>query len=1301
MNSLNGNEETIVRRLREWFRRDGMILYLGKRYSPEKLSQIATFKWNCVFTSHSDSTLTELFVQGDERRPHDIQPFERNQDIQQLTNRRDLTIVRLFGMTQPGEDALAIGRRERGECRRLLEWLCAIMSRSMYHLVVLGYDPSCPDEVDDQTFYEVLSKLPSGSVSIFGAGEASKRAQELFRDLEENFAAKVWDLDLTQVLSSEEPELERLGEQPYELPDWSKDNKVFFASGNEVMLQKQWTTHCSNFARVLTDDEVNPPRIFGRSLLRDYFYLFLSKSATDWPQWYGYSRYHDYHLKRPCEDLLYELVQAELEDSGGQSYGNYPILLCGHPSSSKSVTLGALAYRIFQDQRHPVVYMRNPGLNFSAEGATFSNLNNLLKNLEEAGPKEQSVLLIWDCSSYGYGQIQTLRRSLENYGRKVVLVCSVYELPEIAERMNSGITGKARNLPQRCYALKEGKLTRVHKDVSLTDEIAQELHDFYVVHTVRKLNSGESHALKVLLQSYLDYNDEQFKQWWQMQEREENDIFLRLYYLLQFMRDPLRGRLSEEFVAVLKSEDLPLRKIMNDNTQFARAYQQAMRRKGVEVDNSFFESEKVPYKWADMCACVAMFSRFKMELPVSIALSILDPGSKGDYALLPEVVTAIPWLCYGPAGGDEESGRYAFSFRTALDAQLFLTSNNISERQQIDYVLDILKQIGRRFLDTNERDVQAITAIERFIRLIGPNTQSVSLLQEMKAVHQQFQQCYPRLIGGLANLRRKYKVCDEYLLTLEVTLIREFYGGYKSLCQDCGDASAWQNCDANEEKECADSPDDVEKGAVYVDDLDSVEDEAKHAISPCGVEGYEIRICKLQDAMKMAEEEYNKLLSPFNGGVGIDWDQRRRQYAADALLVERVSCDRDIVKKLFPDYLAICDSEGVAEHDRLVVQESVLRFRDCQEQFAEAIARQPTNSYCYNAVLSLFLRDSQNSEVSASEKNRNLMWIWQLIGDLENNPMLELEAGNQEGLREYKDSVAEVRTLFDQQVGSSLVTIDNLDECLAAPEESEFVRFFRLMQEERDAAAILFLVEKELCKNGITLGKDSTAPEKDIWAQQEAVCRKVLTFLDRYKEIAGQDIHCIFRYIQLFWKVCNSGLSIIPPAECWWPKLSHQQWEQLMLLCKSYLQHPDAERSHNRYLVTFLDALAHAELGYYSDATHKMQSVNKGSFYTSNLRVKCWYIITDLNPKTKEAAPRRFTGRVIRLPENKNDWTGRIRLSGVEDSAGGQPGVYFKLSNLDTPTLGGAKEPMLSEVELGIGFTGFAAYRHTKDGGRL
>jgi hypothetical protein len=208
---------------------------------------------------------------------------------------------------------------------------------------------------------------------------------------------------------------------------------LFYKGNKATFIENKMLLKCQNFAQLLTDESVNETRPMGKAEKERYFELFLDNSSIR-PQWYGYDPELDYYLERPFEETLYKLIQIflngkekELPDIPGNK--KLPIILEGDPGTSKSITLGAIAFKIFKNRKNPVVFIKNEELSFkNDECREFQLLDQLLREIENAPGADERVLIIWDTAAYRNVEdiAGNLSRMLDNLGRRFVLVCTAY-----------------------------------------------------------------------------------------------------------------------------------------------------------------------------------------------------------------------------------------------------------------------------------------------------------------------------------------------------------------------------------------------------------------------------------------------------------------------------------------------------------------------------------------------------------------------------------------------------------------------------------------------------------------------------------------------------------------------------------------------------------------------------------------------------------------------------------------------------------------------------------------------------------
>ena len=160
-----------------------------------------------------------------------------------------------------------------------------------------------------------------------------------------------------------------------------------------------------------------------RAMQVDYFYQFLKRSSNA-PQWYGYAKRNGFAVKRDFEEELYRAVIDGIE-----SNSNTPIILAGQSSSGKSVALGALAFRVFQERKYPVLFINNPENVFSAGSQAAIALDNILLEIREKGGYAL-VILDWSLYSLRNNAVRSISDRYYNRSQKALFVASAMIAPK-------------------------------------------------------------------------------------------------------------------------------------------------------------------------------------------------------------------------------------------------------------------------------------------------------------------------------------------------------------------------------------------------------------------------------------------------------------------------------------------------------------------------------------------------------------------------------------------------------------------------------------------------------------------------------------------------------------------------------------------------------------------------------------------------------------------------------------------------------------------------------------------------------
>ena len=136
------------------------------------------------------------------------------------------------------------------------------------------------------------------------------------------------------------------------------------------------------------------------------------------------------------------------------------------------------------------------------------------------------------------------------------------------------------------------------------------------------------------------------------------------------------------------------------------------------------------------------------------------------------LTSQIPWLHYGEM---DNSPNYAFRFRNALEAEIFLERNGVSADRQVGVLCEIMELYQERW---EEVDSSFARELQQFIRLIGPNSRYTAFREngEKKYEHDAILRQSETIIQALKKLCGAFPDQDAGFATLLVTFTREYYG---------------------------------------------------------------------------------------------------------------------------------------------------------------------------------------------------------------------------------------------------------------------------------------------------------------------------------------------------------------------------------------------------------------------------------------------------------------------------------------------------------------------------------------------
>lgn len=1220
-----------------------MILFVGRHISDEELKLVADCPWSCVMTSRTDAAFSTYFKKAE----RSVQEYTTRAEIPaRPLNREKLPILRLCGVEGHTQDEAAnddaflqsIGLSDGGadtaaanHAQELLQLLPSLLD-CVSQMVVTGYRPETEGELSLAVFARALLAVPDGNVQFWDVDLEQPSGGQLQQIADRKGFALSPD-KLADIIRERTEDVEPV------TPSESGD--LYYVNNGPVSIRPEELMHYSYLATLLTDRTVYKIRPYGKLQYEKWFSNFLELSASNGPQWYGYLPHSTFYIKRSYEDTIVQLTRKMLAGGGMfDSQESGPIVLTGHPSSSKSITLGALAYRIYNEKLCPVIFIQNDTLLFYNGSQELDDLDNLMQYIEQQdGMGATRILLVWDCSSYrsGVSNAQNLVRQLNNRGRRFVLVCSAYSKPE-------------DNAPgTEFYRMeKTGESTRF---VTCDQEHAQVIRSrqSYYVPTTRTLTEREVADLRNKFKEYSGIDPATLRSWFDRLGREgEPDIFNYFYKLIALLRPQLEEGLSREQRKVAQYVNERFDKILGGEKkkQELSPMMQAFLKAGftpeeipAEVTGAEKEGSDTEFNEAldRMNLCVAMFSRFKLDMPSGLAFSILlDESSRGSVystenrALFHEV-TNIPWLYYGES---ETGGDFVFRFRNALEAKIFLDNKGYGGREQVELLCDIMDLYGQDYRRSQCIDEELTKSLQDLLRLMGPNSRYLPF-QQRKEGHGDILSNLDRLIEKVEDIRDVYGVPDVDMgfASIIVTFTREFYGGlWDEACKDRISAG--------------------QKPWEYDSERYSVE---------C----YEYRLKRLYEALTLA----NRCVDELDGTIRSRDDWYSKQHLAeqrDMLMVEIAQCN-SLVERMGEEYRACCQACD-AKPEQIQYSGCHMQYPEIFRQLVRVINRQPTNGYAYNVLFKAFLR-AYDKESRSEKRLQYLSEIMQIVDICSNTEVLNRGAN---GRDEINENITAIQALSND----FRISIDEIKN-RSAGEQSTYYDLYDKLLEANNPAAITFICQKELDRAKIAFRMNSQLSDYQVM-----MCEKIRKFMRSSEnfQCITTNAYALAMLIRVSWMSYNER-SLQGSAECQLTKLSQSQWEDLHGLCRQYFDR--AEAAGRQPILVLLYALSTLQTSWnYNAAIQILNTLDEGQFYAS-ARMRTPFMICDETGK-----PLKYSGTVL----STKDYSGYIRVNNVPEHLGSKTGIRFHRANLGRTTRMPERNSVLTDLELGIGYMGLSVY---------
>ena len=862
---------------------------------------------------------------------------------------------------------------------------------------------------------------------------------------------------------------------------------------------------------------------------------------------------------------------------------------------------------------------------FSGDSEELEELDRLMEMVEKEGPSTR-ILVIWDSSSYRniVSNALVMVRYLKNRGRRFVLVCSAYDT--INENSESA----------EYYRVEQSDNAVNFYLSSQSESDLYYLNGCFFVYANREISEAEKGRLWQKLSEFSGMSSEQMG-FARQQTRYDNDIFDYFYKIMGILRPQLELSLTREERKVTQYVNDELRLLGNIEIEEKRktgSIAQAFIAAGIDVSDlnlEFDEEEKIYYDLHRFNCCIAMFSRFKIEVSLSLAMQMLkardvmfeDFSNCFDMELIKLVTTQIPWLRYGDSA---DGCDYSFRFRNTKEAELFLKRNQVDGEKQVDLLCDIMELYGVYY----ERYQQPFDSsmgrnLQDLIRLMGPNSQYApfkSANGDLYGEHKQIMRSMEKIIDMLDRLCRDFRVpdVDAAFATLLVTFTREYYG--------------------------------VKWKSLYYEDQD------ENAYSP---ETYQHRIEKIDRIIEFAINTIEELRRTIGNSSGRE--KRHLIGQSNGLTVELALCNA-VLLRLNREYAARFREEGN------VLSIHGLRYDEIYDRLSKVILSDPSNGHAYNALFKSFEEIYENEKLSEGKKLKYLTEI-QLIAD--DCDSIDVQSRGADERDEITEHLLKLRGYCSKYE----VSIEDIHRGNVAQEFLEL--YNNLIEVQGSPAAITFVCQQELRSAKIDYKTDK------LNNYQKNICARIKDYMqeERNAECIGGNYYALLLLLRVTW-MAYIGRPMRDYPECQVINLSTHQWSEIRQISEACVL--TAKRTINgiKPIVGLIYGLATLQANYdYRECDSIIASISEYQFISDRMKVP--FMVCGEN------GPQKYTGLVKRVEDNKR---GRIRIGDMPPSlpTSTDGTVFFHINNFGTGAKMPVEGERMNDLELGLGYRGFSVY---------
>lgn len=688
---------------------------------PVWLKTVAAFPWSGIYTSAIDTIWRQAF----QTEWRELEPiFEERYRPIDLRNRFRLHCTYLFGCVDQAEN-------NKRPPLTLYEWLerkqvAVEIARRLPEvltpfgvLLIEGYAAD-KDWFKIEDLLPIINNLNSGQAHLFSA-TAEIRNNPYIAHLVGQNKLLLYEEGLAHFLhKGQELGILDLGKKPGE--DYGHNLSI---EDRRVSVPPKIWRRVSRSAAIMEESMFPPVEEKSPETRYELYRNFLSQSNAK-AQWQGYVA--GFNFLRDFEDELYKKVHSHLKSREQQTE---PIILHGQTGTGKTIALQALAYKVFKERKHPVLFIERRSQrpsDFNADIEAFCEWaeNEQVDIIPDENKSITSTLIIWD-GMVELERYYELQQHLNGRGRKAVVVGSHYFIDTGSiNPHNPRLIRRTRNFIEATPSLSIGENGEVSRLTGYLKSIDPALN---------KMNQLFSQLL---------------------QEQEDTTFLVALYRLLPATHRQLQAGVSNEVIFTEQELRRQIRTVQPDAGTMAYALCKAGLITPEELINSPEPRDIGDEKMDDLQELIGLImvpGRFGLKVPIDLLLRALGKAMILDFVNLLKRIDLFRW--------EDQIGNISIGPRNALEARIIVSSRLGAAQTEIAFVRQLLLAVkdSNDFLENPE--VQFAVDL---IRSIGPNNE-----QEYAYFAPHFQ----ALADVLTTLREKYNVQHARLMLQEASLLRE------------------------------------------------------------------------------------------------------------------------------------------------------------------------------------------------------------------------------------------------------------------------------------------------------------------------------------------------------------------------------------------------------------------------------------------------------------------------------------------------------------------------------------------------